>query len=148
MHDLIALAERSLEAGERPFAAAVVGPEGMVASTIDRVFALGDPTAHAEVVAIREACRVLGTMHLRGYRLYTTGEPCVMCCGAVHWAKVDELVFAVSQASMQLLSGGTPKPSCRDVLPLGARPIGIVGPILEPEALAVMRRYDFVGRRT
>lgn len=148
MRAVIDLARTSIAQGERPYAAAVTYRDTIVDQTTDRVFADSDPTSHAEVVVIRQACRHLGVPHLRGHRLYTIGEPCVMCCGAIHWAKLDEVVFAVPQKALQQLSGGTPKPSCRDLLPLGKRTITITGPVLEAEALDVIRRYDFKAKRT
>lgn len=77
-----------------PFGAVVVRSGEVVGRGCNRVLESGDPTAHAEVVAIREACRTLGGFHLRDCVLYTTCEPCPMCLGAAYWARVDRIVFA------------------------------------------------------
>ena len=73
--------------GGGPFAAVVVHRGRVVAEGVNRVTTTNDPTAHAEVVAIREACRNLGTFQLSGCDLYATCEPCPMCLGAIYWAR-------------------------------------------------------------
>ena len=65
----------------------------VVAEGVNRVTATNDPTAHAEVVAIREACRKLGDFQLAGCDLYTTCEPCPMCLGAIYWARIHRVYF-------------------------------------------------------
>src|ERR1700739_1485234 len=69
-----------------PFAAVISKDGQIVAEGVNRVTATNDPTAHAEVVAIREACRKLGDFQLTGCALYITCEPCPMCLGAIYWA--------------------------------------------------------------
>ena len=70
-----------------------------------------------------------------------------MCCGAIHWAKLDRVVFALSQRRLKELSGGDPKPGIRDYLPVGGRPLDIVGPVREAEAFALASRYEWRSRR-
>lgn len=81
-----------------PFGALVVLEGAVVGRGRNRVTADGDPTLHAEVVAIRDACRALRTHDLRGAVLYTSCEPCPMCFGAAWWARVDRIVHAASRA--------------------------------------------------
>jgi guanine deaminase len=76
-----------------PFAAIVVKGGRIVAEGANLVTAVNDPTAHAEVNAIRAACRALGDFELRGCELYTTCEPCPMCLGAIYWARLDRVYF-------------------------------------------------------
>ena len=76
-----------------PFGAVVVKDGRIVAEGVTRVTASNDPTAHAEVVAIREACRVLGDFQLAGCELYTTCEPCPMCLGAIYWARPARVIY-------------------------------------------------------
>jgi tRNA(Arg) A34 adenosine deaminase TadA len=144
---LITLGEAALAKGERPFAAALVFEERIVDEAVDEVFATHDPTAHAEVVAIRRRCAALSVPHLRGHTLYTLVEPCVMCCGGIHWSKVRAVVFGASQAALQELSKGRPKPGVADVLPLGDRPLEIRGPVLETEVMELLSRYAFRANR-
>ena len=80
--------------GGGPFGA-VIEKEGMVVATgVNRVTAINDPTAHAEVMAIREACRSQGTFRLTGCTCYASCEPCPMCLAALYWAGVEKIVFA------------------------------------------------------
>ena len=85
------------EAGEVPVGAVILSPEGeVVARGENRVLRDSDPTAHAEMVALRAAGRVLGNYRLPGCTLYSTLEPCSMCSGAILHARVARLVFAAS----------------------------------------------------
>ncbi len=77
-----------------PFAALVVKDGKVIAEGTNLVTSTNDPTAHAEIVAIRAACKVLGTFQLDGCELYTTCEPCPMCMGALYWARPSKVYFA------------------------------------------------------
>jgi guanine deaminase len=87
---------RTLRGG--PFAAVVVKDGEILAEGVNRVTARHDPTAHAEILAIREACRKLGHFELKGCEIYATCEPCPMCLGAIYWARVDKVYFAATAA--------------------------------------------------
>lgn len=76
-----------------PFGAVVVKDGKIIAQAANRVTALNDPTAHAEVLAIREACQRLKSFELKGCELYTSCEPCPMCLGAIYWARLDRVYF-------------------------------------------------------
>ncbi len=80
-----------------PFGAVVVRDRSIVARGWNAVTSSLDPTAHAEVVAIRRACRKLGSFSLAGCVLYTSCEPCPMCLAAAYWARVDRLVYAATR---------------------------------------------------
>ena len=80
--------------GGGPFAAVIVKDGRVVAEGVNRVTTPNDPTAHAEVVAIREACQKLGDFQLAGCDLYTTCEPCPMCLGAIYWARPARVFYA------------------------------------------------------
>lgn len=77
-----------------PFAAVVVKEGKIIAEGTNRVTSTKDPTAHAEIVAIRQACRVLDDFQLTGCSIYTTCEPCTMCMGAIYWARPAKVYFA------------------------------------------------------
>lgn len=94
MRRAIALAVENVREGGGPFAALVVKDGKVVAEGANRVTATNDPTAHAEVMAIRAACTALGTFQLTGCDLYTTCEPCPMCLGAIYWARPDRVFYA------------------------------------------------------
>ena len=95
MRRAIALALDNVRNGRGgPFAALVVKDGRVVAEGANRVTTTNDPTAHSEVVAIREACRKLGEFQLSGCDLYTTCEPCPMCLGAIYWARPAHVFYA------------------------------------------------------
>src|SRR5579872_3632306 len=95
----IALAiENVRSGGGGPFAAVIVKDGRVVGEGTNRVTSSNDPTAHAEVVAIRAACHAMGTFQLDGCDVYTTCEPCPMCLGAIYWARPGKVYFACTAA--------------------------------------------------
>jgi tRNA(Arg) A34 adenosine deaminase TadA len=95
MGEALAEAQLAVERGERPYAAVAVVDEAMVARAHDRVEQADDPTAHAVVVALREAARRLGRTRLADATIFSTVEPCAMCVGALLESDVEALVYAV-----------------------------------------------------
>lgn len=95
----IELARIGSESGEGgPFGAVIVRDGKIIAEGWNRVVASHDPTAHAEIGAIRAACTGQGDFHLHGCTLYASSEPCPMCLSAAYWARVERIVFANSRA--------------------------------------------------
>ncbi|WP_084488481.1 nucleoside deaminase [Phocaeicola paurosaccharolyticus] len=93
MRKAIALSIENVKNGGGPFGA-VIAKDGEILSTgTNRVTHNCDPTAHAEVMAIRNACEKLGTFDLSGYEIYTSCEPCPMCLGAIYWAHLDKIYY-------------------------------------------------------
>lgn len=98
MDRAIDLSRRGMRAGEGgPFGAVIVRGDEIVAEGANRVLSTNDPTNHAEVIAIREACRALDGFDLSGCELYANAEPCPMCLGAIYWARLDKVYFANSR---------------------------------------------------
>ncbi|WP_027135744.1 nucleoside deaminase [Geminicoccus roseus] len=94
MRRAIRLSIEKMEAGEGgPFGAVIVKDGRIVGEGWNKVTTSNDPTAHAEIVAIREACRALGTFSLAGATIYTSCEPCPMCMAAIYWARLDEVHY-------------------------------------------------------
>jgi guanine deaminase len=93
----VELAIENVANGGGPFGAVIVRDGALVAEGQNRVTAMLDPTAHAEVVAIRAACQVEGSFSLAGTVLYTSCEPCPLCLSAALWARVDRVVFAADR---------------------------------------------------
>lgn len=91
MRMAIRLALENINNGGGPFGAVIVKDGEVVATGVNRVTAHHDPTAHAEVQAIREACRKMGTFSLEGCSIYTSCEPCPMCLGAIYWARLSRV---------------------------------------------------------
>jgi len=96
MKQAIERAVENVRLGGGPFGAIVVKGGRVIATGANSVTSTNDPTAHAEVIAIREACRVLGTFQLTGCEIYTSCEPCPMCLGAIYWARPDRVYFAAT----------------------------------------------------
>jgi len=95
MKEAIELSRTNIRDGKGgPFATVVVREKKIIARGTNLVTSTNDPTAHAEVVAIREACRTLGTFQLTGCEIYTSCEPCPMCLGAIYWARPDTIYYA------------------------------------------------------
>jgi tRNA(Arg) A34 adenosine deaminase TadA len=95
MREAIALSQFSMESGKGgPFGAVVIKDGKIIARGHNQVTSTNDPTAHAEVVAIRAACEVLQSWQLTGCELYTSCEPCPMCLGAIYWARPDRVYYA------------------------------------------------------
>lgn len=98
MRQAIELArENASSSGGGPFGAVVVKEGRVISACSNSVTPDNDPTAHAEVNAIRTACRELGTFDLSGCTLYSSCEPCPMCLSAAYWARVDKIVFAADR---------------------------------------------------
>jgi tRNA(Arg) A34 adenosine deaminase TadA len=99
MRRAIALSHEGMENGHGgPFGAVVVRGGEIVAEGYNAVTSSCDPTAHAEIVAIRRACAALGRFELRGLEIYTSCEPCPMCLAAIYWARLDRIFYANSRA--------------------------------------------------
>lgn len=98
MREAIALSIEKMNAGEGgPFGAVIVRNGEIVGRGWNRVTSTNDPTAHAEVSAIRDACRTLDTFNLTGCEIYSSCEPCPMCLSAIYWARLDKLTFAATR---------------------------------------------------
>ncbi|WP_301200468.1 nucleoside deaminase [Plebeiibacterium marinum] len=94
----ILLSEDNVKKGGGPFGAVIVKDGEIVAEGYNQVTAQNDPTAHAEVTAIRNACRILDTFDLSGCIIYTSCEPCPMCLGAIYWARIDKVFYGNSKS--------------------------------------------------
>jgi tRNA(adenine34) deaminase len=97
MREALAEARRAAEAGEVPVGAVLLGPDGtLLARAANAPIASGDPTAHAEILAMRQGARLLGNYRLTGCTLVVTLEPCLMCLGAMVHARIAALVYGAS----------------------------------------------------
>ncbi|HOW21948.1 MAG TPA: nucleoside deaminase, partial [Tenuifilaceae bacterium] len=98
MDEAIELAIKGVMSDEGgPFGAIVVKDGRIVGKGNNHVTSTNDPTAHAEVMAIRDACRTLNTFQLNGCVLYTSCEPCPMCLGAIYWARLDKVFYSANR---------------------------------------------------
>ncbi|MGO1739090.1 MAG: nucleoside deaminase [Actinomycetaceae bacterium] len=137
----IDLSARATAEGRHPFAALVVGARGeILAEALNNSSGPGgDPTQHAELLAVAGAHRRAGADGMRGSTLYTSAEPCAMCAGAAYWTGVARVVYALSEVRLLTLTGSHPEnPTlalpCREVFAKGQRDVEVSGPHLEDEA--------------
>jgi len=131
MREALAAARRGQLAGEPPVGACVVQDGEIIATAHTAVIAGPDPTAHAEMLALRAACRHAHTTMLHGCELIVTVEPCAMCLAASHYAGINRVWFGIGLDAMQAVTGRELK---------GARPEGMVisGGILAAECGALL----------
>ena len=124
-----------------PFAALVVRDGAVIAAGVNRGTSSNDPTAHAEIVAIREACRVLGHFQLTGCEIYASCEPCPMCLGAIYWARPARVFFAGTRADAA--AAGFDDSFIYDEFqaPLAGRRIPMV-PLMRQEAVRAFREWQ------
>ena len=136
-------ARAAAEAGEVPVGAVIVGPDGTVlVQTRNRMRELRDPTAHAEMLAIRAACAALGSERLTGCDLYVTLEPCPACAGAISAARIARLYYGAADPK----SGGVAQgPRVFDHPQAHHKP-EVYGGIAEREASDILKTF-FAGRR-
>ncbi len=141
MREAIRLADESVRNGGGPFGAVIVKNNTIIAGSSNSVTLDNDPTAHAEVNAIRKACRLLKTFDLSGCTIYTSCEPCPMCLGAIYWSRIDRIYY------------GNTRKDARDIdfaddfiydeleRPMEERTVPIV-PLLRDEALHSFRLWS------
>jgi len=124
-----------------PFAAVIVKDGRVIAEGVNCVTAKNDPTAHAEVVAIREACVKLGNFALKGCEIYTSCEPCPMCLGAIYWAHISRIYFGNMAADASKIGFDDSFIYREFTQPLSARKIPM-NQMMHEEALAAFRAWQ------
>src|SRR5271154_2093335 len=140
MRRAITLALDNLRSGGGPFGAVITKDGRILAEGANRVTSTNDPTAHAEIVAIREACRVLAAFQLAGCDLYTTCEPCPMCLGAIYWARPSRVFFGGTAADAAAAGFDDALIYDQLAVPLEQRKIPFI-PLMREEALACFQEW-------
>ena len=142
MRHAIRLAEETMRAGRGgPFGAVIVADGQVIAEGYNKVTSDNDPTAHAEVVAIREACAKLGTFSLQGSEIFTSCEPCPMCLAAIYWARLDRVWYGNTRGDAALI-GFDDDHIYREIpLPIEDRAIPMAR-LLPDEAAEAFREWD------
>ncbi|SMO37131.1 nucleoside deaminase [Solitalea koreensis] len=130
-----------------PFGAIVVKDGIVVGRGYNSVCATNDPTAHAEVVAIREACKNLGTFQLTGCTIYTSCEPCPMCLGAIYWARPDKVYFGNTRQDAAEIGFDDAFIYEEIPVPVHQRKIPMI-PLGREQALAAFRKWAENGDKT
>ncbi len=141
MRRAIALSLEMMRSGKGgPFGAVIARGDTVIAEGFNKVTSSNDPTAHAEVTAIRLACEALGSFNLSGCEIYTSCEPCPMCLGAIYWARLDRIYFANTRADAASI-GFDDDFLYREIpLPLDERAIPIT-PLLTDEGRAAFDEW-------
>ena len=130
------------ERGNRPFGAVVVSADGQVLTeAYCNTSETGDCTGHAETNAVRDVSPRVGRDVLAKATIYSSGEPCVMCAGAIFWSGIQRVVFGIDAVSLRVFRGDVATQrdaelSCRDVFNASPHPIECIGPVLVDEASA------------
>jgi guanine deaminase len=124
-----------------PFGAVIVKDGSIVAEGVNKVTANNDPTAHAEVIAIRQACAKVGAFSLKGCEIYTSCEPCPMCLGAIYWAHIGRIYYANVAADASKIGFDDSFIYREFAQPLAARSIPMV-PMMREEALAAFKAWQ------
>ncbi len=141
MRRAIALSEEMMRANRGgPFGAVVVRGREVIAEGFNMVTSANDPTAHAEMVAIRAACRALGSFSLAGAEIFSSCEPCPMCLGAIYWARLDRLWFANARADAAAIGFDDAYIYTEIALPIPARAIP-TAQLLADEARAAFAEW-------
>jgi tRNA(Arg) A34 adenosine deaminase TadA len=143
----IQLARDARRRGADPFGAVLAKGGKVVKQMADRSLELADPTYHVELGLISEYCRESKQISLEGFSLYSNTEPCPMCSGAIHWARISRVVFSVSQKMLQQITGGDGSPRSAEIIKYGGREVEIIGPLLSEEGLAVFNGYKFLSKK-
>jgi tRNA(Arg) A34 adenosine deaminase TadA len=148
MGEAIALSLKNVrEDNGGPFAALIVKDDRIIARGTNLVTSANDPTAHAEIVAIRDACRSLATFILEGCEIYTTCEPCPMCLGAIYWARLERIYYANSRADAARI-GFDDKLIYQEIpLPISQRKIPAIR-MMEDQALSAFHEWDRKENKT
>lgn len=142
MREAIRISQEKMQAGcGGPFGALIVREGKVISRGWNQVTSVNDPTAHAEVVAIREACRSLNTFLLEGCEIYSSCEPCPMCLAAIYWARLSRLYYAGTRTDAAA-AGFDDEFLYRELhLPISERRIS-TEQLLRPEAVAVFEKWN------
>ncbi len=130
-----------------PFAALVVRDNSIISRGTNLVTSVNDPTAHAEIIAIREACRSLGTFNLEGCDIVSSCEPCPMCLGAIYWARLDNIYYANSREDAARIGFDDGMIYHEIALPIADRKIPTIQ-ILQQEAGIAFEEWERKGDKT
>ena len=133
---------RGVEAGQSPFGAVIVRGDEVLAVEHNRVRQQTDATAHAEVTAIRAACQQVHDIHLPGATIYSTTEPCPMCFTAIHWARIDRIVYGASVEDAKSFGFHELQISNDQMKTIGVADVEITPHFMRDEALAFFREWQ------
>ena len=141
MLDAIELSKQNINEGGGPFGAVIVKEGQIIATGANRVTDENDPTAHAEVKAIREACKKRKTFDLSGCTIYTSCEPCPMCLGAIYWAHIDKVYYGNNKSDARNIGFDDSFIYDELELPINKRKVEFIQ-LLPDEAIKAFQQWD------
>ena len=141
MKKAIELSESAVKNGNEPFGAVLVKDNEIVFTNENQIYTRNDPTFHAEMGLIRRFCEETGITDLSEYTLYSSCEPCFMCCGAMVWTKLGRLVFAASDIDLCEILGFEGSECSKIVFEQCGAATKVSSGILREDALSVLREY-------
>ena len=148
MRMAIKLSEQNVkESMGGPFGAVIVKDGQVIAKSSNKVIQQNDPTAHAEIAAIRLACRQSGNYNLQGCVIYTSCEPCPMCLGAIYWARIDTIYYGNTKADAAAIGFDDHFIYKEMGLPMHQRKLHIVQ-LLHDEAIGAFKLWEISGSKT
>lgn len=142
MKKAVEKASEGIEKGQSPFGACIVKNKKIISCEHNTVFMDTDITAHAEINAIREACRKMGTLDLSGCEIYSTCEPCPMCFSACHWAGISRVYYGAEIADAKKAGFNEIELSNRKIKEISKLDISISGGILRKECIALFKKWS------
>jgi len=141
MHEAIRQARAGIREGQSPFGCAIAQGGKLLAATHNVVVATTDITAHAEVTALRQACRAAGEIHLVGAIAVSTCEPCPMCMAALHWAQVDTVYYGATIADAAAAGFNELHLPAAELLRIGRSPVKLVPGLLAEDCRALFSEW-------
>lgn len=141
MQEAIRLSRQAVEKGNEPFGAVLVKDGAIVFTNENQIYTASDPTFHAELGLLRRFCHESGVTDLREYTLYSSCEPCFMCCGAMVWTKLGRLVYGASDIDLCRICGQEGSECCQIVFGRSGHQPSVSSGVLREEALAVLLDY-------
>lgn len=138
-------AYQGVDAGQSPFAACIVQKGKVIACQHNHVFHDTDITAHGEICTLRDACKATGDLTFAGATIYSTTEPCPMCFSAIHWARIDRIVYGASIADAEAAGFNELKVSNLQLKQLGDLGVELVPGVMEEECRQLFRYWKEVA---
>jgi guanine deaminase len=141
MRVALELCHRGVEFGQSPFGSCIVCNGEVIAAAHNRVWANTDPTAHAEVVTLREAAEARGGISFADCTIYSTTEPCPMCFGAIHWARITRIVYGASVQDAKDYGFNELQISNQTLKEISGSKVELIGGVLREEVLDEYRNW-------
>ena len=133
MRDAVKITKTGIKNGQTPFGAVIVKNGKIIASTHNQVWSSTDITAHAEIKAIQEACKNIDSIDLSGTTIYTTCEPCPMCFSAIHWARIERIVYGATIKDAKIAGFNELSISSKQMKKIGKSKVKVGKKILQKE---------------